>query len=87
MILAETERMNKVAWVKIYMEKTDYEMMMQTDADVIGELSRLSDNIKFIVMEKEQSGSCIIELPNEIIDISVDTQMENMREILGSIRM
>ena len=87
MILAETERMNKVAWVKIYMEKTDYEMMMQTDADVIGELSRLTDNIKFIVMEKEQSGSCIIELPNEIIDISVDTQMENMREILGSIRM
>lgn len=87
MILAETERMNKVAWVKIYMEKTDYELMMKTDADVIGELSRLSDNIKFIVMEKEQSGSCIIELPNEIVDISVDTQMENIKEILGSIRM
>lgn len=87
MILAETERMNKVAWVKIYMEKTDYEMMMRTDADVIGELSRLSDNIKFIVMEKEQTGSCIIELPSEIIDISVDTQMENIKEIMGSVRM
>lgn len=87
MILAETERMNKVAWVKIYMEKTDYELMMQTDADVIGELSRLSDNIKFIVMEKEQTGSCIIELPSEIIDISVDTQMENIKEIMGSVRM
>jgi len=86
MILAETERLDKVAWVKIYMEKTDYEMMIQTDADIISELSRLSDNIKFIVMEKEQSGNCIIEMPEEIIDIGVDTQMENIKEILGSVR-
>ncbi len=86
MILAETERLDKVAWVKIYMEKTDYEMMIQTDADIISELSRLSDNIKFIVMEKEQRGNCIIEMPEEIIDIGVDTQMENIKEILGSVR-
>ncbi len=87
MILAETERLKKTAWVKIYMEKTDYEMMTQADADVIGELSRLSDNIKFVVMKKAQSGSCIIEVPDEIIDISVDTQMDNMREILGSVSL
>jgi len=67
------------------MEKTDYEMMLETDADVIGELSRLSDNIKFIVMDKENSSNCIIEMPDEIIDISVDTQLENIKEILQNI--
>lgn len=87
MITAETEKLKKTAWVKIYMEKTDYEMMLEADADIIGELSRLSDNIKFIVMNKEDSGNCIIEMPEEIIDISVDTQLENIKEILQNIRI
>lgn len=87
MIIAETEKLKKTAWVKIYMEKTDYEMMLEADADIISELSRLSDNIKFIVMNKEDSGNCIIEMPEEIIDISVDTQLENIKEILQNIRI
>lgn len=86
MILAETEKLKKTAWVKIYMAKTDYEMMAEADADIVSELSRLSDNIKFIVMEKENNGDCIIETPEEIIDISVDTQMENIKEIVQNIR-
>lgn len=85
MIIAETEKLRKTAWVKIYMEKADYEMMMEADSDVVSELSRLSDNIKFIVMDKENSGNCIIEMPEEIIDISVDTQLENIKEILQNI--
>lgn len=86
MLIAETEKLRKTAWVKIYMEKTDYDMMAEADADVVSELAKLSDNIKFVVMDKESSGNCIIEMPDEIVDISVDTQMENIREILGNIR-
>lgn len=87
MIVFETEKLKKTAWLKIYMEKLDYDMMMQTDADLVAELSKVSDNIKFIVMEKEQRGSCIIETPEEILDIGVETQMENIREITGTIRV
>ena len=86
MLVAETEKLGKTAWVKIYMEKTDYDMMADADADVVSELAKLSDNIKFVVMDKESSGNCIIEMPDEIVDISVDTQMDNIREILGNIR-
>ena len=86
MLVAETEKLRKTAWVKIYMEKTDYDMMAEADADVVSELAKLSDNIKFVVMDKESSGNCIIEMPDEIVDISVDTQMDNIREILGNIR-
>ena len=86
MLVAETEKLRKTAWVKIYMEKTDYDMMAEADADVGSELAKLSDNIKFVVMDKESSGNCIIEMPDEIVDISVDTQMDNIREILGNIR-
>lgn len=87
MLIAETEKLKKTDWVKIYMDRTDYSMMMETDADVLSELSMLSDNIKFVVMNKGDSGSCIIEMPEEIIDISVDTQMENIRDLLETIQL
>ena len=87
MIVAATEKLKKTAWVKIYIDKYDYDMMMAADADVLEELSHLSDNIKFIVMDKEEDGSCIIEMPEEIVDISVNTQIENIRDILENIRI
>ena len=86
MILAETEKLKKTAWVKIYMERTDYETMMKGDADMIGELSRLSDNVKFVVMNKDKSGRCIIEMPDQVIDVSVDTQLDTIREVLENVR-
>lgn len=85
MIMAETEKLKKKAWIRIYMGKTDYDMLMQADADIVNELSKFSDHVKFVVMNKEKGGECIIEVPDEIIDISVDTQMENIRKILENM--
>ena len=87
MIISATEKLKKTAWVKIYIDKYDYDMMMEADADVIDELSRISDNVKFIVMDKETSGSCIIEMPEEIVDVSVNTQLENIKDILENVRL
>lgn len=87
MIISATEKLKKTAWVKIYIDKGDYDMMMEGDADIIDELSRLSDNIKFVVMDKEDNGNCIIEMPEEIVDVSVNTQIENIRDILENVRV
>ena len=87
MIISATEKLKKTAWVKIYIDKYDYDMMMDADARIVEELSRLSDNIKFIVMEKEARGSCIIEMPEEIVDVSVNTQIENIKDILENVRL
>lgn len=87
MIIGATEKLKKTAWVKIYIDKCDYDMMMEADADIVDELSHLSDNIKFIVMDKEDNGNCIIEMPEEIVDVSVNAQMENIRDILGNVRV
>lgn len=87
MIISATEKLKKTAWVKIYIDKYDYDMMMEADADILTELSHLSDNIKFIVMDKEDSGNCIIEMPEEIVDVSVNTQMENIKDILENVRV
>lgn len=87
MIISATEKLKKTAWVKIYIDKYDYDMMMEADANILSELSHLSDNIKFIVMDKEESGNCIIEMPEEIVDVSVNTQMENIKDILENVRV
>lgn len=87
MIVSATEKLKKKEWVKIYLNKEDYDLMLDADADVVKELSRLSDNIKFVVMEQEDTGSCIIEMPDEIIDASVNTQIENIKDILDIVRV
>lgn len=87
MIISATEKLKKTAWVKIYIDKCDYDMMMEADADILDELSHLSDNIKFIVMDKEERGNCIIEMPEEIVDVSVNTQIENIKDILENVRV
>ena len=84
MIEAETEKLQKMDWVKIYMEKEDYETMVQADGHLAEKLSRLSDNVKFIVMEDGKCGSCIIEMPDGIIDMSVDTQLENIHRLVDN---
>lgn len=85
MIISATEKLKKTAWVKIYIDKFDYDMMMEADTGILDQLSHLSDNIKFIVMDKEERGNCIIEMPEEIVDVSVNTQIENIRDILENV--
>ncbi len=83
MIISATERLKTKEWVKIYISKSDAQMMLHADRDLVASLSHLSEHIKVIVMNDEKQGTCIIECPDEIIDASVNTQMENIKEILN----
>ena len=82
MILAATDKLKTREWAKIYISKVDAELLLRGDKDILKTLSRLSENLKVVVMEDEKPGACIIELPDEIIDASASTQMENIKEIL-----
>lgn len=87
MIVAATEKLKKTEWAKIYISKYDIDLMTEGDAQILNSLSYLSDNIKVIMMDREESGTCIIELPKEIIDISVNTQLENIKDILNNAQL
>ncbi len=86
MIIAATEKLKRTAWAKIYVAPSGNEMDLQGDAQLLKELSKLSDNVKIVVMDDAEAGTCVIELPHEIIDISTGTQMENIRDILNNAR-
>ncbi len=86
MILAATDKITKKQWAKIYITKCDTSVSMDVDAEFLDALSRLSENIKIITMDNGEEGTCIIELPDEIIDASVSTQLENIKDILNNVR-
>lgn len=88
MIISATSKLKKSAWAKIYIANSEDadERQIQGDADFLLALSRIADNVKITVMEDAAPGTCIIELPQEVIDISVNTQMENITEILNNAR-
>lgn len=79
MILQEAEKLKKTSWLKIYIDKAEYEMLLETDSDVAAELSGVSRSIRFVISEKSDLGKLIMETPDEIVDLSIGTQMENLR--------
>ncbi len=87
MIVTATERLKTREWAKIYIARTDADLMVQGDLDILKAVSRLSPNLKVVAMENEKPGTVIIELPDEIIDASASTQVENIKEILNNSGM
>lgn len=85
MILKEAERIKKTTWLKLHIDRLDYEMLIATDSDIASELAQVSDNIKFVIVEKEEPGTLIMETQEEIVDAGITTQMENLRERLGHL--
>lgn len=87
MILEATDKLKRTAWVKIYVGREEAGMELRGDREFLAELAQLSDNVKIIMMEEAEEGTCIIEMPNEIIDASIATQIENVKDILNNARL
>lgn len=85
MISEEAENHKKTDWIKVYIDREDYDLLVKADADMARELSRITDNIRFVVMDGEKEGYLVMESPEEIVDMSVDTQMNNIREKLRGV--
>lgn len=83
MISAATEKRKRREWVHIYIAGCDARTMAQVPPALTAALSSLSDRVRIIPMADDESGTCVIEMPDEIIDASVSTQFSNIREILS----
>lgn len=84
MIITATNKMKLKEWAKIYISKNDSALIIESNADLLEAISHLSEHIKIVVMEDSAPGTCIIELPDQIIDASASTQIENIRAIMKS---
>lgn len=85
MILSSTDKLKTKSWAKIYISKGDAQRLMEGDSDFLRSISHISENVKIIAMDNENEGTCIVELPDQIIDSSVQTQLDNIKEILNNV--
>lgn len=83
MIETATEKHRRCEWVQIYIADCDARKLSLTAPEMTAALGHLSDRVRIIPMADDESGTCIIEMPDEILDASVSTQMENIREIVN----
>ena len=82
MIQTATERMKRQEWVHIYISGCDARQLAQISPALTTTLGALSQHIKVVPMGDDESGTCIVETPEEIADASVSTQMSNIRDVL-----
>ena len=82
MVQAALDKRRRREWVRIYIAETDAKRMGQIPASLANSLSAISDRVRIIPMAGEDSGTCVIETPDEIIDASASTQLHNIRGLL-----
>ena len=82
MIQTAIDKRKKKEWVHIYISECDAKRLTQIPATLSAALTALSDRVRIIPMSDDESGTCIIEMPDEIVDASAATQLNNLRTIL-----
>ena len=85
MVDAATDTHKRCEWAHIYVADCDVKGKAFTTPELTKALSHISDRVRVIPMADDESGTCIVELPDAILDASVSTQLSNIREVLDSV--
>ena len=82
MVDAATDTHKRCEWAHIYLADCDVGGKAYTVPELTAALSHIAERVRVIPMPDEESGTCIVELPDVIYDASVSTQLENIKEVL-----
>ena len=82
MIQNAIDKKKRREWVHIYISECDAKGMGQIPASLSAALTALSGRVRLIPIADDEPGTCIIETPDEIIDASSATQLNNIRGLL-----
>ena len=85
MVDAATDTHKRCEWAHIYISSSNVGGKAYTVPELTAALSHIADRVRVIPMPEEESGTCIVELPDVIYDASVSTQLENIKEVLDGV--
>lgn len=69
-------------WVRILVSKNTKALLQSVDKSIVQALADVSDNIKIEVSSNMNDGDCIIEMPDQMIDAGMNTQMDTIKHAL-----
>lgn len=82
MVQAALDKRKHREWIHIYISESDVRRMGQIPATLTAAVSGISDRVKIVPLADDDSGTLVIEMPDEIIDASASTQIGNIRSML-----
>ncbi|MBQ9648299.1 MAG: F0F1 ATP synthase subunit delta [Oscillospiraceae bacterium] len=85
MVDAATDTHKRCEWAHIYVADCDVGGKAYTVPELTAALSHIADRVRVIPMPDEESGTCIVEMPDVILDASVSTQLGNIKETLDGV--
>ncbi len=85
MIHAAIDKRKRREWVRIYLAECDTRHMQQLSPALSSALASLSDQVRIVPVADDEPGTCIIEMPDEIIDASATTQLNNIRGMIADV--
>lgn len=83
MIQSAVDKRKRREWVRIYVAECDAKQMIKISPALTASLSSLSDSVRIVPLADDEAGTCIIEMPDEIIDASAATQINNIKSMLA----
>ncbi len=84
MIQTAVDKRKRREWAHVYISECDAKRITVLPPAMATALSELSDHVRIIPMADDESGTCIIECPDEIIDASAATQIQNIKDMLNT---
>jgi flagellar assembly protein FliH len=82
MIVSSLDNSKATQWIKIHISGFDAERYFEIEQELLESVRHISDFVKVEVVEGAERGTCIIEMPDKIIDASINTQLGNIRNML-----
>lgn len=83
MIQNAIDKHKRREWVQIYIAESDVKRLTPIPAQLAASLDALSERVRIIPIADEEPGTCIVEMPEEIVDASASTQIKNIRTMLN----
>lgn len=83
MIRMAIEKRKRCEWVQIYVSSRNARRLAEISPVLATSFAALSDHVRIVPMADDEPGACIVETPDEIIDASVSTQIDNIRTALA----
>lgn len=82
MILFALETSGSYQWAKVRISAEDAKRMQEVGVDLESALKHVAERVKIVVIEDAPSGTCYVEFPDQIIDASAQTQLQNIRTLI-----
>ena len=75
MVVKALEGQRQIPWVKLHIAQCDAILMENSGCNMQQTLEHIAGYVRLDVMKNAKSGTCIVELPDLIIDASVENQL------------